>query len=183
MAQKWRVARLASDHNRPRLDAAALDRVALDYVARYATTRAKLRAYLERKLAARGWAGEEPPPLDATIARLAGSGFVDDRAFALARTAALSRRGYGARRVGAALHAAGIDAGDAEPALAAAGEDAWSAAAAFAKRRKIGPFSTMPSDQEGRRKAFAAMLRAGHSLAVARAFASAAPGEMPDPER
>lgn len=182
MAQTWRVARAGSDRNRPPLDGAAIERLALDYVSRYATTRAKLHAYLERKLRTRGWTGDAPPPLAAIVARLAASGFVDDRAFAAARGAGLSRRGYGARRVSAALRAAGVATDDAAPALDEAGEGAWASAAAFAKRRRIGPFSVEPGDPERRRKAFAAMLRAGHSPAIAQAFAHAAPGMVPGPD-
>jgi len=173
------VARQAPDRNRPPIDAGGLERLALDYVARYATTRAKVRTYLGRKLAERGWAGEAPPPIDGIVARLADLGFVDDRAFAAARSASLGRRGYGAHRISAALRAAGIAADDAAPALEDAAEDAWSAAEAFAKRRKIGPFSLKPADPEQRRKALAAMLRAGHPLPLARIFIHAAPGEIP----
>ena len=182
MAQTWRVAREGTDRNRPPLDAAAIERLAIDYVGRYATTRAKLHAYLQRKLRTRGWAGEAPPPLDAIVARLAALGFVDDRAFAAARGAGLSRRGYGMRRVGDALRAAGIDADDAAPALEEAGEAVWTSAEAFAKRRRIGPFSSEPGDPDRRRRGFAAMLRAGHSPRIAKAFADAEPGMVPTPE-
>lgn len=160
----------------------AIERLALDYVGRYATTRAKLHDYLERKVRTRGWGGDAPPPLDAIVARLAASGFVDDRAFAAARGAGLSRRGYGVRRVGDALRAAGIAADDAALALNEAGEGAWASAEAFAKRRRIGPFSVDAGDPERRRKAFAAMLRAGHSPDISHAFAHAEPGVLPGPD-
>ena len=50
VAQSWRVSR--SQPNRPLkgLDPAALERLALHYAGRYATTRAKLAAYLARKI-------------------------------------------------------------------------------------------------------------------------------------
>jgi regulatory protein len=176
------VARERSDRNRPPLDAAAVERLAIDYVARYATSRAKVRAYLQRKLTERGWAGDGAPPLDALIAKLAESGFVDDRAFAEARTASLGRRGYGAQRVGMALRAAGIDPEDSEAALDGAAESAWAAAEIFARRRRIGPFASVPGDRDQRQKALAAMLRAGHPNHVARAFAYADPGISPVPE-
>lgn len=180
VAQTWRVARGASDRNRPSLDGAALERLAIDYVARYATSRAKVRGYLTRKIKERGWVGEEAPPLDAIVARLAGAGFVDDRMFAAGRAASLSRRGYGAHRVGAALRAAGIDEEDATAALENAGDNAWESAAAFAKRRRIGPFSVEVPDREQRRKALAAMLRAGHPMDISRIFVSAMPGAVPE---
>jgi regulatory protein len=174
------VARGASDRNRPPLDRAALDRLAIDYVARYATTRAKVRAYLHRKVTERGWAGEGAPPLDAIVARLGDLGFVDDKAFAVARSASLARRGYGAHRVGVALRAAGIAPDDAAPALEDAAETAWSAAEAFARRRRIGPFAAAAADPDQRRKALAAMLRAGHPMQIARVFVHAEPGEVPE---
>ena len=134
-----------------------------------------------RDARALAWRLHAAGPFDAIVARLAASGFVDDRAFAAARGAGLSRRGYGARRVSEALRAAGIDADDAAPALEEAGEAAWASAEAFAKRRRIGPFSARPGDPEARRKAFAAMLRAGHPPRIAQAFAHAEPGSMPAP--
>lgn len=176
------MAREQPDRNRPPLDAAAVERLAIDYVARYATSRAKVRTYLRRKLTERGWAGDGPPPIDALIARLADAGFVDDRAFAEARTASLGRRGYGAHRVGMALRAAGIEADDSEAALEGAAETEWAAGEAFARRRRIGPFAREAADREGRQKALAALLRAGHPSHVARAFAYAEPGVSPVPE-
>jgi len=175
------VARAGSDRNRPALDAAAIDRLAIDYVARYATSRAKLRAYLLRKLTERGWAGDGPPPVEPLIARLADAGFVDDRAFAEARTASLGRRGYGAHRVGMALRAAGIESADSEAALQGAVDTAWAAGEAFARRRRIGPFAREAADRDQRQKAMAAMMRAGHPGHVARAFAFADPGANPAP--
>ena len=44
------------------LDAAALDRIALRYVERFATTRARLADYLRRKIRERGWDGEPVDP-------------------------------------------------------------------------------------------------------------------------
>jgi regulatory protein len=90
---------------RPPLDAEALERCALHYAGRYATTRAKLAAYLERKLRRHGWAGDEDPAVDRLVEQMAGLGYVDDRAFASARAASLGRRGYGERRIGQAIAA------------------------------------------------------------------------------
>ena len=72
---------------KPPLDKAGLEQTALFYAGRYATSRARLKAYLLRKLRERGWDGAEPPPLEALVERLAGLGYVDDRAFAAARAA------------------------------------------------------------------------------------------------
>ncbi|WP_156679702.1 regulatory protein RecX [Sphingomonas profundi] len=166
----------------PPLDGAALERLALAYVGRYATTRARLRAYLARKLRARGWGGEGPAPVEALIETCVRLGYVDDRQFAAARAGALGRRGYGARRVGDALRAAGIDEADGADAREQAGDAAWETAIAFARRRRIGPFAAVAADQDGRRRALAAMLRAGHPLDIARKLVGAAPGEVPNHE-
>ncbi|WP_129790541.1 regulatory protein RecX [Sphingosinicella sp. CPCC 101087] len=166
--------------DRPPLDQAGLEQAALGYVGRYATSRARLTAYLERKLRDRGWAGEAAPPLEELVERMAALGYVDDRAFAAARAASLARRGYGVRRVADALRAAGIDEEDGAEAREAARRGAWAAALRFAERRRIGPFARAEPSREEREKAFGALLRAGHSPDVARRLAQASPGAVPE---
>lgn len=166
--------------SRPPLDAEALEQAALRYAGRYATTRAKLRAFLVRKVRERGWEGPAEPAYDALVERMAALGYVDDRAFASARAASLGRRGYGERRVGEALRAAGIEEEDGAEALRTARDEAWTAALRFAERRKLGPFAPAEADRAGRDRALAAMLRAGHPMALARKLAAARPGEIPD---
>ena len=161
----------------PPLDRAALDRLALAYVGRYATTRAKLAAYLRRKLEGRGWAGEGTPPIEAVVARVAELGYVDDVAFAGQRAAALTRRGYGARRVREALRGAGVAADDIAPVVEGTEGEAMDAALAFARRRRIGPYAVAARDPDQRRRDLAALMRAGHGFEVARRVAAAAPGE------
>ena len=168
---------------RPPLDAARLDELALAYVGRFATSRAKLCAYLERKLRERGWSGERPAEPRAIAERLVALGYVDDRAFAAMKGRALTARGYGARRVGAALHAAGIGDEDGAQARGEAEAAAEASALRFAERRRIGPFAAVaPSDRAVRDKAIAAMLRAGHGLDIARRIVALPPGDMPAPE-
>lgn len=165
---------------RPPLDRAGLERLALHYAGRYATTRAKLAAYLLRKLGERGWSEEAEPPVPALVERFAELGYVDDQAFAAARSAALQRRGYGARRVDIALKLAGIGEEDGEAARADAHEGAWRAALRFAERKRIGPFAPEPLDRPARQRALAAMLRAGHEIEMARRLLDARPGEIPN---
>ena len=174
------VTRDRSSRSRPPLDAEALEQAALRYAGRYATTRAKLRAYLMRRVRERGWEGAAEPGYDGLVERMAALGYVDDRAFATARAAALGRRGYGERRVGEALRAAGIEEEDGAEARQAARDDAWTAALRFAERRRIGPFALVEADRAGRDKALAVMLRAGHPMALARKLVAARPGEIPD---
>ncbi len=167
---------------RPPLDPQALEERALAYAGRFATSRAKLAAYLRRKLRERGWEGPDDPPVDEIVARMAALGYVDDRAFATARAASFGRRGYGARRLGAALRAAGIEDEDAVDARDTAEAGAWQAALRFAERRRIGPFAAVEADRAGREKAMAAMLRAGHPIGLAQRLVRARPGEIPDPD-
>lgn len=166
----------------PPYDGQGLEQAALSYAGRYATTRARLAAYLERKLRERGWAGAGEPPVAALVERMASLGYVDDRAFARARAASLGRRGYGERRVRAALREAGIAEEDGAQAREAARRDAWEAALRFARRRALGPFAAQEPDRRGREKALAALLRAGHGGGVARRLAYARPGQIPEPD-
>ena len=165
---------------RPPLDGETLEQAALFYAGRYATTRAKLRFYLQRKLRERGWSGPGEPPLEQLVERLSGLGYVDDRAFAEAKASALSRRGYGERRIGEALRAAGIDEEDSREARGAAEAAAWDSALRFAEKRKLGPFAPSEMEREARQKAFAAMARAGHPAGIIRRILEARPGSVPD---
>jgi regulatory protein len=169
-----------SRNERPPLDEKSLEQAALIYAGRYATTRARLAAYLDRKVRDRGWQGEDEPPVARLVERMAALGYVDDRAFASARAAALGRRGFGERRVREALRAAGIDETDSGEAREEARRGAWAAALRFAERRRIGPFAVAESDREQREKALGALLRAGHPLDLARRLVDAKPGEIPD---
>jgi regulatory protein len=160
------------------LDSSALNALALGYLGRYATTRAKLHNYLLRKVAARGWEGEGEPPFDAIVERCVELGYVDDAGFAAARAAALTRRGFGEQRVVAALRAAGIDRETVEPAREVARENKMAAALVFARRKRIGPFGSESTEPDQRRRAFAALVRAGHPPDIARLVAYAEPGTL-----
>ncbi len=155
------------------LDSARLNDLALHYVARFATSAAKLETYLKRKLRERGWEGEGDPPLRALVERFVEAGYVDDLAYAKAKSGSLLRRGYGQRRVGQALHAAGIGNEVREEVRAGIGEQRR-AALALAVKRRFGPFGAELPDRANREKQLAAMLRAGHPLDLARALLGAA---------
>jgi len=162
----------------PPLDAAALDRLALRYVERFQTTRAKLAYYLARKVRERGWEGPAADP-QAIAERFARIGYVDDRAFAGAKAAALGRRGLGARRVAGALTAAGVGEADRDHVAPAVAADAPDAALRFARRKRIGPYAAAPADRAGQERQVAQMLRAGHPFDLSRRIARMAPGEDP----
>lgn len=149
------------------LDPGALDRLALRYVERFATTRGKLVDYLNRKIRERGWDGPPGDPV-AVAERMAGLGYVDDRAFAEARARSLARRGYGQRRVADALRHARVDEEDCVSALATDDDARLETALAFARRRRIGPFATHVPDERERQRQLGAMLRAGHDVILSR---------------
>jgi regulatory protein len=162
------------------LDPAKLNELALAYAARFATSAGKLRTYLRRKVALRGWAGEDDAPpadIDGVVARMVGAGYVDDEAFARARGSGLLRRGYGARRIDETLRAAGVDE-DVRGSARGSERERREAALTMARKRGFGPFSRTAQpgqrlDPAAREKQIAAMLRAGHPLASARKLVDA----------
>lgn len=154
------------------LNESKLNELALRYVGKYATTRAKLRAYLSRKLRERGWSGESAPDTEALAERFARAGYIDDAAYALGKSRALAARGYGKRRLVEKLHVAGVDEENGRAAREHADAEALHAALRFAERRKLGPFRRDELDPKEREREIAAMIRAGHPFAVAKAILS-----------
>lgn len=152
------------------LNTAELRQMALLYVGRYATTQAKLARYLSRKLRERGW--EDPQSADHAMSEIVAAmvhhRFIDDCAYAEMKAEGLTRRGYGPRRIQQALGAAGIDQDSARHAMDSSGADADTVALAYAKRRRLGPYSTRAADPKQRDRDFAAMIRAGHEYATVR---------------
>lgn len=169
---------------RPRkpLNGEGLHELALFYLGKFATTRAKLSTYLNRKVRERGWEGQDPPEIDRLVERLAASGLVDDAAYALSKSRSLSERGYGASRVRQSLRMAGVEEEDGAAAHELAAEEAAAAALRFARRRRIGPFADGIPERKERERALAAMIRAGHSFELARKVVDAEPGSEIDLE-
>ena len=166
------------------LDSARLNDLALAYVAKFATSAAKLEDYLRRKLRERGWAGDdapdapdapdppEPPDLAALVARYVEAGYIDDTAYARAKSGSLLRRGYGERRIGQALGAAGITE-DVRAEVRSGLSEQRAAALAMAKKRRFGPFGQVLPERPQREKQLSALLRAGHPLDSARVLVNA----------
>jgi len=157
---------------KPPLGEAQLRDLALHYAARFATTGARLEAYLARKIKERGLAEDEDgrsvdPDIPALVARLVELGYVDDDAYARMRARDLGARGYGARRVEETLRHAGV--GEGLRRVHAPGEAAGrQAAALMARKKRLGPFGAQVeapdplAKRKAHEKAVAAMLRAGH---------------------
>lgn len=149
-----------------------LERAALAYLERYASSVENLRRVLRRKVQARcRLRGEDPaaffPEVDAVVARALKGGFLDDARYAEGRVASLRRRGGSTRLIRAKLGAKGVGREAIEVALTDGPGDEAAAAAAFARRRRLGPFrpgERMPY----REKDLASLVRAGFSFAVAR---------------
>ena len=159
------------------IDAETLERLALHYVGKYATTRAKLGEYLRRKLRERGWAGEGSFDIPALAERFSDLGYIDDRAFAEAKAGAMGRRGLGARRVSQALWIAGIEDDDARAAAPIVEDNVTASALEFARRKRIGPYAREAAERPLQERQVAAMVRAGHAPNLARAIVRMTPGD------
>ena len=160
----------------PPLDQQRLQELALRYVGKYATTRAKLGAYLNRKIRERGWDGERAADIAVLADRFAELGYVDDAAYALGQSRSLTARGYGKRRLADKLRLAGVDEVDGREAKRHADAEAVRAALRLAERRRMGPFASVAPDRPQRDKWIAAMIRAGHDFGLARAIVTMPPG-------
>lgn len=172
---------------KPPLTETRLRDLALHYAARFASTGARLEAYLLRKIRERGLAADADGrtidiDVPALVARLVALGYVDDDAYARMRARDLGARGYGARRVEEALRHAGVDEGLRR--AHAPGEAASRRAAALmAQKKRLGPFAGQAEGcdplaaRKAHEKAVAAMLRAGHQYDHVKCILAAARAE------
>jgi regulatory protein len=172
------------------LTAAALHEAALDYLACYAASTARLRRVLERRVRRRrpDRDGIEAArkTIAEVIAKLTAQGYLGDERYAAARVESLVRQGRSRRWIEARLAADGIAPAlirAAVEGLAQAGaETELAAAIAFAKRRRLGPFRIRkrrsdddPKAQAG--KEMAALARAGFDRRTARTVLEAPSAE------
>lgn len=158
---------------------ASLHEAALAHLARFAATEAGLVRVLDRRIerwsrraAGEGADTEAPVAAARQVARevaraLAGSGVVDDAAFAASRARSLARAGRSRRAIGAHLASKGVAQETARAALPEP-EAELAAALAYARRRRLGPFRADPeADADARRREVGAMARAGFPQPVA----------------
>ena len=149
-----------------------LERWALGYLARYASSAENLRRVLIRR--ARRHAPEAAEQaiaqIETIIARYRESGLLDDTAYALGRAASLHRRGDSLKAIRARLAGKGVPSEVAAEAVSGLRESApdpdVAAACAFARRRRLGPFRRAAAD---RQRELAAFARGGFSRRVAEA--------------
>lgn len=148
-----------------------LERAAVHYLERYASSAENLRRVLARKLRRRLAAGEPvTPDMDGwiadTVARSVRSGLVDDSSYAAARVASLQRRGSSTRTVRAKLSEKGVAPDTVTAALTESDADELALARRFAERRRLGPYRRIP-DPTRRNRDLAALARAGFPYGIA----------------
>lgn len=160
-----------------------LDRAALHYLERYASSSANLRRVLLSKVRRSAQQhGTDPAEgnrwVDSLIERYQRSGLLNDALYAEAKATGLQRRGGSTRRIRQTLMAKGVDEAHVEAALGElegmdVGTADLTAALAYARRRRLGPFRTDRGGTGEERKArrdkdVAALARAGFDLDTAR---------------
>src|SRR5437773_8849005 len=152
------------------IDGGLIEKWALFYLERYASSAENLRRVLQRRVRRRlGSDGEAGALIDALVARYRATGLLDDAAYADGRAKSGLARGRSLRRITAGLAAKGIGAADAAAAVAALGDGGnaeLAAACAFARRRHLGPFRRVDAD---RRRELAAFALAGFDRRTAEA--------------
>jgi regulatory protein len=165
----------------------ALEKAALHYLGRYASSSANLRHVLMRKVtrAARAHGGDPAQGarlVDAIVARYLAAGLLDDAAYAAERAASLRRRGTSRHAIRGRLALKGVDSALIAATLARldeeAGESELAAAAALARRRRLGPYRAKAARAAFRQKDMAALARAGFGLGLARRVLAAADPEV-----
>jgi regulatory protein len=150
-------------------DEASLDAAAQRYLARFSSSAENLRRILLRK-------ADDAALVDVVVERCRRRGFVDDRAYATARSASLRRAGASARAIEERLRQKGVEREIIRAALAEAPPEI-EAAVALARRRRLGPFRRTGHPAEFREKDLAAFARAGFSLETAREVLGCASAE------
>ena len=170
-----------------------LERAAIFYLQRYASSVENLRQVLMRKAKRRAGRASETngdrerpdfgPLVDRVVAKAIESGLLDDRSYTEAKLGSLLRRGTSARAARAKLAAKGVGSDLLSAALAEAEPDEVSQALRYAERRRLGPWRRH-ADAAFRERDLAALCRAGFPYRVARAALEADPDQLsPEPQK
>tara|TARA_B100000686_G_scaffold328628_1_gene388802 strand:- start:652 stop:1110 length:459 start_codon:yes stop_codon:yes gene_type:complete len=114
--------------------------------------------------------GEATVWVDEVVARMREKGFVNDRTFAEGRIKSLLAKGMPLRRVRVELRKKGVSDHVIDEVLDKYEEDLeninFYAALSLAKRRRLGPFSTILNDRKKREKDMSSLARAGFDLDI-----------------
>ncbi len=157
-----------------------LERWALGYLGRYASSAENLQRVLMRRVRRHGPEAVPParPLIEAILIRYREAGLLDDAAYAAGRAGTLHRRGASLRMIRARLAAKGVAAEVVAGAVGSLQEldpdPDLAAACAFARRRRLGVFRRTAVDRPRELGAFA---RAGFSRRVAEAVLACADEE------
>jgi regulatory protein len=163
-----------------------LERAALFYLERYSSSAGNLRRVLDRKVRRSIQEHGAPDPAEAAawiaalIAKLQRNNLLNDRTYAEGRVRRLYAEGKPLGRIRQILAAKGVARVDIEAALERLQDEAEGpisdlpAAAAYARKRKLGPYRANPAERaEKRQKDLGALARRGFSQAVAMKVLSA----------
>jgi regulatory protein len=166
------------------IDAGLLEKWALAYLGRYASSSDNLRRVLRRRVRRRIGNGDRAAlaaadgQIDALIARYRAAALLDDAGYAAARARRDAARGRSLRHIAAGLAAKGVGAEETAAALAGlrdgAADAELAAACAFARRRRLGPFRRAAGE---RQRELAAFARAGFTRYSAEAVLACADEE------
>jgi regulatory protein len=188
-----RRGKMTETESRP-IEPAMLEKWALGYLERFASSAENLRRVLRRRVRRRMRDDDAAMRaadglIDALVIRYRDTGLIDDAAYAAGRARARLARGQSLRKITAGLMAKGVGAEDRAAALQTLRETApepdLAAACAFARRRRLGPFRRTPGD---RARELAAFARAGFARREAEAVLGCADPEAiaallaPEPE-
>ena len=149
---------------------AYLERAALFYLDRYATSADNLRRVLRRKVArsarAHGTDSDEgEAAIESLITRFLGAGLLDDARYAEGHARSLARRGQPLQVIRLQLLQKGVGEEEIAAALSGLREEAddpeLAAAMAYARRRRLGPFRAAAQREAQRQRDLAALARRG----------------------
>lgn len=162
-----------------------LERSALFYLERFASSSENLRRVLMRRVDASAREhGTDPDEgarlVDALIDRYQRAGLLDDKAYAEGKVASLHRRGVSERAIAMKLRQKGVPSGLIEQSLenlreelrADGADPNWEAAMNYARRRRIGPFRKI-AREDNRERDLAALGRQGFDYETARGIVDA----------
>ena len=154
-----------------------LEKAALHYLERYASSRANLKRVLmgkvERSARFHGTDREDGArAVEQLLDRLADAGYLDDTAYARGRAIGLHRAGHSTTAIRMKLRQKGVDDDTAAQALETLHEEAeapeLAAALRYARKRRLGPYRQEAQRQANAERDMAALARKGFSLDLAR---------------
>ena len=153
----------------------SLENAAHYHLGRFASSSGNLRRVLGRRVERSARAhdtdrAEGLAAIDDLISKFERAGLLNDKVYAAARAVSLHRRGASRRAIQAKLREKGIASDLIEAAIAALAEthdEPEFAAAAYARRRRLGPYREGEARAERRQRDLGAMARAGFGYGLA----------------